>query len=210
MHTEQKGYTFPTLTHLQPAFNYADWYAGQNFKVNKDIFEPGLIIPLDLKPKLSGREKRRMNSRQVWLMLASLTGPLVLAHLSLCLILTIIWPSIWNLVAIGIYSLSFFRNSIKQTKQSLRGQLLTTQKTPVPTAGLVIQTPAGLVLDALFSSHTGHFQSFASVPSNAVMRIIKPGFLVAKEGHLQPSRTYQLSSSSTNRNNSLIIMSSSH
>ncbi|MBU0978327.1 MAG: hypothetical protein ABIJ03_02505 [Patescibacteria group bacterium] len=201
----QKYFTFPSLTRRIEPQGVFDWYQGGSFKLDEASLEPGLVIPLDIQSDLSPADIKRMRQRATWLKLASLTGPLRGGHFTLCLILTIIWPSVWNLIASGIYVISFFQNVIRQKTSTLVGQVIDVDQIDLPWVSLVWQTQAGQIIDAFITDQTGHFQSCCPQPDTSYLRVIKPPFWVAETSATGQSNIYPLKAPSKDTHRPQII-----
>jgi len=202
----QRNYNFPSLTKRAQPLGELDWYQGAGFKINQSDFEPGLVIPLDVQADLSPASVRQMRRREAWLKLASLSGPLRGLHFGFCLILTILWPTVWNVIALVIYIASVMQNLIKLKSQSLYGRIIDTKQIPLPWVSIIWQTQAGLVIGAFMTDKTGHFQSHGTRPDNSNLRIIKPHFWVTQSGTTNQGNVYLLEKSAEDTSRALTII----
>lgn len=169
-------FTFPTTIPKPPDISPVSWYRGEAWQSQAGSLN-GWIFPLDLKPTHVHRD----GGREQLYRLATLSGQWWKTHLFLCAGLTLLWPSLWNLLAVGVYGIVLTARGYWQSRKvETEALLIDANGHPISFATVVIIGK----LDKQFQitqSMEGKLKPNNQLQAGLTLRILKPDYYLSNQ-----------------------------
>lgn len=156
-----QDYVFPTVKQRPAYINIRDYYRGEPFTVTSEKEEQLFLIPVDpIAENAQAQGSRRW--RLFFSRLTRATSSLVVPIWLLSGFLTMLFPTIWNWLVFGLYSIQMLRLAWQWFKvPRVTGQVIDTHGQVVANAVIRLSLPQAAELIAVVSTNaTGEFSFF--------------------------------------------------
>lgn len=176
-----QDYIFPTAKNRPNYLPFEDFYKGEVFEVKNESQDKLFLIPIDPIKKGNTDQNWRALLKIIIarIRLKNLTLPLFIFSL----IITLIYPTVWNWIIVGFYILLLIKQTIKAARiPSISGEIIDQQGLPIENAIVRISTTDSNKLIAItHSDSNGNFSVFID---KGVYQInaTKQGYIWMKKG----------------------------
>lgn len=176
-----QDYIFPTKKERPNYLTIEEFYRGETFQVRSDSDQQLFLIPVDkiTETKTSYSPKTNIRRLVQKIKFVNFFWPLFI----ISIIITIFYPTIINLIILGLYIVVLFKKFIQALrKPTISGYVLNTNESPVENAIIRINNPRkGELVALLLTNSKGYYSTFLK-PDKYQIQITKNGFIWMRKG----------------------------